>query len=111
MDGLSNLDLNTADQATRRRVIETCNQHADYFRAQLDGRRPREREQRPVTVAGFNDQKAAIAGSEFTSIGEIDDKMGELLCAQERALQEALRHEMEIKRLWWLRQYALRGGK
>ncbi|KAK2050972.1 hypothetical protein LY76DRAFT_640337 [Colletotrichum caudatum] len=43
MDGLSNLDLNTADQATRRRVIETCNQHADYFRAQLDGRRPRER--------------------------------------------------------------------
>ncbi|KAK2010609.1 hypothetical protein LZ32DRAFT_639360 [Colletotrichum eremochloae] len=122
MGGLSNLDLHTADHATRRRVIDTCNQNAEYFRAELDRRRsqqrrqedqsqpqPQPQQQRPPTASGVN-QQAAMTGSKFASVSEIDDKMEELLCAQEKALQEALRHEMEIKRLWWLRQQARKGG-
>ncbi|OBR01996.1 hypothetical protein CH63R_14568 [Colletotrichum higginsianum IMI 349063] len=44
------------------------------------------------------------AVSEFASVQEIDRKMDILLGAQEDALQTVLHHELEIKRLYWLKQ-------
>ncbi|TKW59460.1 hypothetical protein CTA1_11497 [Colletotrichum tanaceti] len=51
-----------------------------------------------VNVSGI--KGSGIAGSEFASVQEIDRKMDSLLQAHKDALQTALHHELEIKRLY-----------
>ncbi|KAK7436826.1 hypothetical protein CaCOL14_013166 [Colletotrichum acutatum] len=127
VDGLSNIDLSTAASDMRRRIIGIINKDPEHFRAEIERRRQAQQQQQQQDKDRGKEQEqqqqppqqralaqlrragaggAGIAGSDFHSATQIDNRMDQLLAQQEASLLEALRIECEMKALWWLKQRA-----